>query len=291
MKKGSSLREWTGGSRSNPTLGICKDYVLVDYEGICLGPQLDNGDIPLVLVRNGGLVFKYTLDLKIFTVDFKINSYSGLGVNRLTGFERVVASDEVVDTFENPTIPWVTLDSPTDLTSAFTDEWRCVNYALPSPLQVQHETVTNITIDAHGVIYLNRAGYDNRRYATYGYGLDYEIDGNCVVVAPYWSDLEIADIIGPSSIRVGTAHVGTNDCFVVEYANMYYDTYWGDETNAVSFQVAIPLGRADHISVKFANLVGERMDGRNAGIGFQSFGFRDYSEYSKYSWILLLYVH
>ena len=100
VKKGSSLREWTGGSRSNPTLGICKDYVLVDYEGICLGPQLDNGDIPLVLVRNGGLVFKYTLDLKIFTVDFKINSYSGLGVNRLTGFERVVASDEVVDTFE-----------------------------------------------------------------------------------------------------------------------------------------------------------------------------------------------
>lgn len=194
---------------------------------------------------------------------------------------------EVVDTFEDQTVPWVTLASPTDLTDAFSNTWECVNYALPSPIQVLRETVTNITIDAHGVIYLNRAGYDNRRYATYGYGLDYEIDGNCVVVAPYWSDLEIADIVGPSSIRVGTANIGTNECLVVEYANMYYRPNWDDETNAVSFQVAIPLGLADRISVKYANQVGERMDGRNAEIGFQTFGFRGYSQYCDYNYDMI----
>ena len=191
---------------------------------------------------------------------------------------------EVVDTFENPTIPWVTLDSPTDLTSAFTDEWRCVNYVLPSPLQVQHETVTNITIDAHGVIYLNRAGYNNRRSATSGYRLNSRIDENCTVIAPYWGNMGIADMSGVSGIRVGTAHVGTNDCFVIEYANMCHRAGWEGETNAISFQVSIPAGRVERVYVKYANVVGARMDGRNAEIGFQTFGFRNYSEYCDYDY-------
>ena len=204
-----------------------------------------------------------------------------------TDYDGLADGQEVVDTFENPTIPWVTLFSPIDLTDAFSNEWECVNYTLPSPIQVQCETVTNITIDAHGVIYLNRAGYDNRCSASSGYSLDYVIDKNCAVIAPYWSRLGIGDVIEPSSIRIGTASVGTNDCIVIEYVNMYYQTYREDETNAVSFQVAIPLGRADRISVKYASLVGERMDGRSAEIGFQTFDFEDYSEYCDYDYHMI----
>ena len=189
---------------------------------------------------------------------------------------------EVADVFEDPTLPWVTLDSPVDLTAAFTDVWECVTYELPSPVVVQQESVSNITLDANGVIYINRPGYVTQRSAASGRSLDNEIDGDCVVIAPYWSYLGFANRIGPSSIRVGTAYVGTNECVIVEYANMYYDPDWEYETNAISFQVSIPKSGAGHIGVKYMNPVGERMNGCNAVIGFQTLGFCSRCEYCCY---------
>lgn len=272
-----------------------------DGDGLADGDEIELGTSPNHADSDGdglpdGWEHKYGLDmLSVVGDDGAWGDADGdglpngkeyeYGTNPLladTDGDGLADGQEVVDAFENPMIPWATLVSPTDLTDAFSNEWECVNYALPSPILVQRETVTNITIDAHGVIYLNRAGYDNRRYATSGYSLDYEIDKNCAVIAPYWSDLEFADRIWPSSIRVGTTNVGTNECLVIECANMYYRAYRDDETNAISFQVAIPLGRADRISVKYANPVGEWMDGRYAEIGFQTFGFGAYSEYCDY---------
>lgn len=40
----------------------------------------------------------------------------------------------------------------------------------------------------------------------------------------------------------------------------------------ISFQRAFLAGRVDRISVRYADLVGSRMDGRNAFIGFQILG-------------------
>lgn len=55
-----------------------------------------------------------------------------------------------------------------------------------------------------------------------------------------------------------------------ECKNLYYNL--GYETNAISFQMAFLAGRVDRISVRYADLVGSRMDGRNAFIGFQILG-------------------
>lgn len=173
---------------------------------------------------------------------------------------------------------WLTLASPVDLTANFSNRWDCCTIPLAEPLLVQGEIVTNMTLDVNGLIYLNRAGYENTRSAWSSDSIDYEIDGNCFVIAPYWGSLSLSDKVGPSSIRVGDAVVGTNDCLVIEYANMYYDPEYSG-TNVISFQVVVPKGRVDGIAVSYANVIGDQMDGRRACVGIQSFGFREHVTY------------
>lgn len=173
---------------------------------------------------------------------------------------------------------WLTLASPVDLTANFSNRWDCCTIPLVEPLLVQGEIVTNMTLDVNGLIYLNRAGYENTRSAWSSGSIDYEIDGNCFVIAPYWGSLSLSDKVGPSSICVGDAVVGTNVCLVIEYANMYYDPEYSG-TNVISFQVVVPKGRVDGISVSYANVIGDQMDGRRACVGIQSFGFREHVTY------------
>lgn len=173
---------------------------------------------------------------------------------------------------------WLTLASPVDLTANFSNRWDCCTIPLAEPLLVQGEIVTNMTLDVNGLIYLNRAGYENTRSAWSSGSIDYEIDGNCCVIAPYWGSLSLSDKVGPSSIRVGDAVVGTNDCLVIEYANMYYDPEYSG-TNVISFQAVVPKGRVDGIAVSYANVIGDQMDGRRACVGIQSFGFREHVTY------------
>lgn len=173
---------------------------------------------------------------------------------------------------------WLTLASPVDLTANFSNRWDCCTIPLVEPLLVQGEIVTNMTLDVNGLIYLNCAGYENTRSAWSSGSIDYEIDGNCFVIAPYWGSLSLSDKVGPSSICVGDAVVGTNVCLVIEYANMYYDPEYSG-TNVISFQVVVPKGRVDGISVSYANVIGDQMDGRRACVGIQSFGFREHVTY------------
>ncbi len=173
---------------------------------------------------------------------------------------------------------WLTLASPVDLTANFSNRWDCCTIPLVEPLLVQGEIVTNMTLDVNGLIYLNRAGYENTRSAWSSGSIDYEIDGNCFVIAPYWGSLSLSDKVGPSSIRIGEAVVGTNDCLVIEYANMYYEPEYSG-TNVISFQAVVPKGRVDGIAVSYANVIGDQMDGRRACVGIQSFGFREHVTY------------
>lgn len=188
---------------------------------------------------------------------------------------------EVVDIYEDDALPWLSISSPTELTGAFSNQWECVDYPLPMPIVVQGETVTNITIDSHGLIYLNKAGHVNSQYAMTPGNLSYEIDRECLVLAPYWSDLSLTNFLGESSIKTGLASLGSNEYVVIEFSNMYYDPQWSG-TNVISFQVSIPTSNVDRVNIKYADLYGDCMDGYEAIIGFQGFGFRNYRQYCSY---------
>ena len=195
----------------------------------------------------------------------------------------LVDGNEVVDIYENDALPWLSISSPTEMCCLASNQWECADFQLPTPVVVQGETVTNITIDAHGIIYLNRTGHVNSLYARSSASLEYEIDKDCFVLAPYLSNLSFADLIGPSRIKAGSATDGTNGYIVVEYSKMYYYPQWGD-TNVVSFQVSIPTGVVHRVNVKYVDVYGDDMDGRSAVIGLQTFGFRNHRQYCYYDY-------
>ena len=188
---------------------------------------------------------------------------------------------EVAGIYKDPKIAWLTMSSSTDLTDRFSNSWECVDYPLVRPCVVYGETVTNMTIDAHGVIYLNRAGVDSDIWASSPTDLANVDEGDRVVLAPYWSSLSIADAAAPSEVKVGYASTGAGECLVIEFANMYcYPN--SRQTNCVSFQVTVPTGTVSRIGVKYSGFVGDRTDGRDAVVGFRSFDGRNCLEYCRF---------
>ncbi len=187
--------------------------------------------------------------------------------------------EAVCVSFASP-LPWLEISPMAELTGAFTNTYdNCMSVGLPAPVTIQQETVTNITIDANGVVYFNKAGYANPGYSRGAYDLECStIDTNCFTVAPYWSSLFLSQERGPSSVRLGTATVGTNGYHVLECLHLY-SGHASYETNSISFQMSFPTGRVDRISVRYSGIVGECMDGRNASIGFQSFGAMESKSY------------
>lgn len=188
---------------------------------------------------------------------------------------------EVAGIYKDPKIAWLTMSSSTDLTDRFSNSWECVDYPLVRPCVVYGETVTNMTVDAHGVIYLNRAGVDSDIWASSPTDLANVDEGDRVVLAPYWSSLSIADAAAPSEVKVGYASTGAGECLVIEFANMYcYPN--SRQTNCVSFQVTVPTGTVSRIGVKYSGFVGDRTDGRDAVVGFRSFDGRNCLEYCRF---------
>ena len=184
--------------------------------------------------------------------------------------------------FANP-LPWLEVSILTNMTEAITNASGCVvSWDLPSPILVQRETVTNITINTRGVVCLNRAGYSHPNSSHSPYNLETEsVDKNAFVVVAYGGYLNLYDEDQASAVKIGTAEYDGTGYIVVEYDNMYQDrpSY---TTNAISFQVIIPTGRVDRITVNYADVVGTYMDGLNAIIGCQSFGVDDRVSYCRY---------
>ena len=191
--------------------------------------------------------------------------------------------EAVCVSFASP-LPWLEITTLVDLTESLTNDYdNCISIALLSPVAIQRETVTNITVDAHGVVYFNRMGYANPEYSRGAYDLDYDsVDTNCFTVAPYWSSLFLSDEPAPSSVRFGTAASGSDGYYVLECKNLYYNL--GYETNSISFQMVFPTGHVDRIHVRYGDIVGSRMDGRNASIGFQSFGAKESVSYCSWDY-------
>ncbi len=178
-------------------------------------------------------------------------------------------------------LPWLEFTTITNLTGAIIDSYGCISIDLPSPVAIQQEIVTNITIDEDGVVFFNKAGYVNPGWTGRPYDFDNEVaDANCFTVAPYWDWLFLSDEAAPSSVKLGTATVGADGYYVLECKHLYGDLN-SYETNAISFQVAFPTGHVDRIYVRYADVVGGDMDGRYALIGCQSFDARENVTYCR----------
>lgn len=178
--------------------------------------------------------------------------------------------------FATNAIPWLPFDECEDLTAVVSTNYnRCVSRPFPAPLRIQGECVTNVTISANGIVFFDRAGYANPGSSMTDASFAYGIDGNALVIAPYLQRAYIrSDVAGMrTSIRYGTATHDGEGYLLLEWLNSYYDTSsW--QTNAISFQIAVPTNSPDRAYSRYRDVVGRYVDGRYASIGMQTFDAR-----------------
>ena len=184
--------------------------------------------------------------------------------------------EEIGAVFMTNVIPWLVFDEYEDLTFAIsTNRRRCTSCPLPVPWRVQGETVTNLTVSANGLVFLDRVGYSNPGDSTSGSQFEYGLNKDALVLAPYlqYADLRSDITDRPTSIRYGMATFEGTGYLLVEWLNSYYvASPW--QTNAISFQLAIPLDNPNRAYSRYRNVIGQYMDGRLASIGMQAFGGR-----------------
>ena len=175
-------------------------------------------------------------------------------------------------------LSWVMLSADAvDITSQFSDpDSSLVNYVLNTPIVVGGETVTNAIIDMNGIIYLPRKGCGYGFYPQSSANLTYAICTNALVLAPYLDDLFLTTNMPSSKIMVGESVVGTNPVFVVQYENVCPSSNMSRAytTNALSFQVVIPINGQGEVHFLYRDIIGDDMYGQDADIGMQMLGGR-----------------
>ena len=167
---------------------------------------------------------------------------------------------------------WLPAQNLVDVAPALaTGAWHVVAWPLPSPVVVQGETVSNVTISANGALFFNRAGHVNYGDGVCAYDFSMPIDADALVVAPF-SDTDLF-LKTNSSVLVGTGYAVGGESIVVQY-NDIGRLGAGAATNSVSFQVVCQFVGRQRVLITYRDVVGDEMDGRNAGVGFQTFRVR-----------------
>ena len=163
---------------------------------------------------------------------------------------------------------WLSAQSFVDVAPELaTGAWRAVNWTLPNPVVLQGETVSNVTVSANGALFFNRAGHVNDGRLVCAYDFSLPIDADALVVAPF-ADAELF-LKTNSSVLVGTGYAVGGESIIVQY-NDIGRLGGGAATNSVSFQVVCQFVGQQRVLVMYRDVVGDEMDGRNAGIGFQT---------------------
>ena len=175
-------------------------------------------------------------------------------------------------------LSWLTLPADAeDITAQFPDpDTSLVNHVLSTPITLGGETVTNAIIDLNGIVYLPRRGRGDGIYSRNGANLAYEICTNALVLAPYLADLYLTTNAPASAIKIGETALGTNPVWVVQYENVcpYSNRSRDYTTNALSFQVVIPINGEGEVHFLYRDMIGDNMGGRNADVGIQALGGR-----------------
>ena len=173
-------------------------------------------------------------------------------------------------------LSWLTLSADAiDITSQFSDpDSSLVNYPLNTPITIGGETITNAIIDLNGIVYLPRRGYGADLYSRNGGSMTTTMYTNALVLVPYLDDLYLTTNMPASKVMIGTSVVETNPVFVVQYENVcpYSNISRTSTTNALSFQVVIPINGEGEVHFLYRDISGNNMDGRNAAIGTQMLG-------------------
>ena len=172
----------------------------------------------------------------------------------------------------NP-LPWFDLTTAADLTSSFHGEDEdLVNIQHSGLTRIRNVAVSNIVLDANGILYLRRTG-DASGVNSSGYGSSmagYTRNDRSVSIAPFWTNFDLTVTNEPST-KISTAVVAVDGTSyrVFEYANMWMRRYSDDPWQRISFQVAIPYGDTDRVYIRYAGCSSSLMDGRYASIGLQ----------------------
>ncbi len=193
-----------------------------------------------------------------------------------TDSDGLLDSDETGCIFVTNAVPWMTFNESEDITAAISSaNRRCVNWPTPIAMAMQGETVTNVTISANGLLFFNRAGYVNQGDSTSGENFRYEVDDDALVIAPYLEYTYFrTDIPGyETAVKVGTSTYNGEGYLLVEFDNAFRNTStW--QTNAVSFQISVPINHPTCAYVRYKKLSGQYMTGDYASIGMQTFDSR-----------------
>ena len=173
-------------------------------------------------------------------------------------------------------LSWITMPpDAADITPAFSDpDSSLVTYGLRNPIAINGETVTNAVIDLNGIIYFPRRGCADQFHPRDCANLEHAVCTNALVLAPYHDDLYLTAAPPVPRISVGETVLGTNPVFVLQYENVcpYSNRYRVSCTNSLSFQAVIPINGAGVVHFLYRDIIGDNMDGRDAGIGIQSLG-------------------
>ena len=170
-------------------------------------------------------------------------------------------------------LPWLQFDIETNITqSLMASDNRCIAHSLPFALQIQRETVTNITVSYNGMLMLDRAGYANSGMPNSHLTFEYAVCRDSLLVSPYLDYFRFYTNLQEraSAVRIGTAAHDGVGYLLVEWRDMYRLLLSGT-TNSISFQVAIPTNHADQAYVRYRDVTGRDMSGRYGCIGMETF--------------------
>ena len=171
-------------------------------------------------------------------------------------------------------VPWLVFDAYEDITAEIAASGtHCLTRPTPVPMKIQSVAVTNFTVSSRGLVYFNRAGYVNPGYAPTSCTFEYPLDVDTFAIAPYLQYAAFCyDIPGrETAIKVGTATYGGTGHMVVEFDNIYLDSFPWD-TNSVSFQLAVPTNNPSRAYVRYRDIQGPYASGECASVGMQTFG-------------------
>lgn len=151
--------------------------------------------------------------------------------------------------------------------------WK--NVTLPFPLHIGGQAISNVTINAYGILAFHDPAATNCLDSVYGYNqpltaLGTQLATNTpLVVAAFWDNLELLSD-GTSYVRMAeTTTNGARRC-VIEYINMKVLTPQYADGGRISFQVILTEGMTNQMSVVYRDPIGGYATGRSATFGFVS---------------------